>query len=389
MKNYLKNYDLFKKLSCLLVYIGIALLAISDSGIQLLILTTIGPGSRTLRLIAMWLLLAKVLLTRYGKKEFLILTPITILALYNYTISGNIYGVYTILVIACMKDVDFSVLFKVLFYSTLFAVLFVGILSFFGIGSPIQLTEDFGRGVIETRYCFGLFHPNIWHQAIGRCIIFACLGYYKQLNIIHLLMLLVFNYFIYRMSVSRTGLLAVWIFLILMIFYIYLPTIMHTLFIKLCAIAGVIGIYILYIYFTRALNLGYYCIPAEKFNWKIANGRLRQALDFLLEHPIQILGSRFPDDGTLFDCGFYRFFYESGYLWAGLFFIFLLLLMIVALRNNWDAVIPVIVYFVFCSLYEFSPVTRPTFNIVVFFLPLILFQSKQLYFNLTTNQEGV
>ena len=389
MNNYLKKYNSFEKLSSLLVYIGIALLAISDSGIQLLILTTIGPGSRTLRLIAMWLLLAKVLLTRYSKKEFLILTPITILALYNYTISGNIYGVYTILVIACMKDVDFSILFKVLFYSTLFAVLFVGTLSFFGIGSPIQLTEDFGRGVVETRYCFGLFHPNIWHQAIGRCVIFACIGYYKQLNIVHLLILFVFNYFIYQMSVSRTGLLAVWIFLILMICYKYLPTIMHTFFIKLCAIAGVIGIYSLYIYFTRALNLGYYCIPAEKFNWKIANGRLRQALDFLLEHPIQIFGSRFPDDGTLFDCGFYRFFYESGYLWAGLFFIFLLLLMIVALRNNWDAIIPVIVYFVFCSLYEFSPVTRPTFNVVIFFLPLMLFHSKQLYFNLTTNQEGV
>ena len=168
MSNFSINHESLKKYSSLLVYIGIALLAISDSGIQLLILHVIGPGSRTLRLIAMWLLFAKVLLTRYSKKEFCILAPITILALYNYTVSGNIYCVYTILVIACLKDIDYSILFKVLFYSTLCTVVFVGILSFFNIGSSTQLTQDFGRGLIETRYCFGLYHPNIWHQAIAR-----------------------------------------------------------------------------------------------------------------------------------------------------------------------------------------------------------------------------
>ena len=370
-----------KKISIFLVYIAIALLAISDSGIQLLILTEIGPGSRTLRLIAIWLLLFKVILTRYTKKEFFILAPITLLAFYNYTVSGNIYCVYTILVISCLKNVDYSTLFKVLFYSTLSAVVFVGILSFFNIGSPTQLTQDFGRGLVETRYCFGLYHPNIWHQAIGRCIIFACIGYYKRLNIIHLLVLLVFNYFIYTMSVSRTGLIAVSIVLILMIFYKYLRKFMHTLFVKICAVAGMFGVYGLYIYYTIKLAGEEYHLPAELFNWKIATGRLRQALDFLKTHPIQVFSSRFPDDGTLFDCGFFRIFYECGYLWAGIFFTALLFLVIFALKKNWDIIIPVVVYFIFCSLYEFDPVTRPTYNIAVFFFALLVFPSLRPKFD--------
>lgn len=364
-----------KQLSIFLVYLGVSLIAISDSGIQLLILMTIGPGSRTIRLVGMWLLFIKILLTRYTKKEFFILAPITILALYNYTVSGNIYCVYTILVIACMKDVDYSTLFKVLFYSTLASVVFVGILSFFNIGSPTQLTQDFGRGLVETRYCFGLYHPNIWHQAIGRCIIFACIGYYKQLNIIHLLILLVFNYFIYRMSVSRTGLIAISIVLILMIFYKYMAKFMHTLFVKICAVAAMLGVYGLYIYYTIKLAGEEYHLNAELFNWKIATGRLRQALNFLETHPIQMFSSRFPDDGTLFDCGFFRIFYECGYLWAGIFFLALFTLVIIALKNNWDIIIPVVVYFIFCSLYEFDPVTRPTYNIAVFFIPLLVFNS--------------
>lgn len=374
MKDFVTNKLSLKEISALLVYIAVALLAISDSGIQLLILIEIGPGSRTLRLIAMWLLFAKVLLTRFSKKEFFILTPIAILALYNYQISGNIFCVYTILVIAASKDIDYSVLFKTMFYSTLFTIVFLGILSFWEIGSPMQLTEDFGRGMIETRYCFGLHHPNIWHQAIGRCIIFACIGYYKQLNIFHLLILFVFNYFIYALSISRTGLIAISIFLILMIFYKYLGKLMHTLVIKIFAFAGIISVYGLYVYFTYDFSTTW-TLNAQLFNWKVTNGRIQQALNFLVLNPIKLFASRFPDDGTVFDLGAFRLFYESGYLWAGLFFLALFALFIVALKKNWDIIILVCVYFIFCSLYEFDPVTRPTYNIVAFFLPLLIFNS--------------
>lgn len=381
------NHESFKKFSALLVYIGIALLAISDSGIQLLILHVIGPGSRTLRLIAMWILFSKILLTRYTKRELAILAPITVLALYNYTLSGNIYCVYTILVISCLKNINFSTLFKVLFYSTLCSVIFVGILSFFNIGSPTQITQDFGRGVVETRYCFGLYHPNIWHQAIARCIVFGCIGHYRQLNIVHLLILLVFNYFIYTMSVSRTGLLAIWIFLILVIFYKYLNKLMHTLFVKICAFIGILSVYGLYVYFAYDFATKW-TLNAQLFDWKITTGRIQQALGFLSYNPIKMFSSRFPDNGTLFDLGAFRIFYECGYLWAGLFFIAFFVLIIIALKNNWDIIIPTAVYFVFCSLYEFDPITRPSYNIIVFFLPLLLYDSlNKNIFNISSQRK--
>ena len=375
-----KNVSLQKNLSAILLYIAIALLAISDSGVQLLILIEIGPGSRTLRLIALWLLFLKVLFTRYTKKEFFILAPLSVLAMYNYHISGNIFCIYTILLIAASKDIDYSILFKTLFYSTLATIVTLGILSFWNIGSPTKLVEDFGRGMVETRYCFGLHHPNIWHQAIGRCIIFACIGYYKQLNIIHLLILFVFNYFIYTLSVSRTGLIAVSIVLILMIFYKYITKFMHTLFTKICAFMAMVSVYGLYVYFTYDFATTW-TLYAQLFNWKVTNGRIQQALIFLNSNPIKLFACRFPDNGTLFDLGAYRLFYESGYLWAGAFFLAFFALIIVATKKNWDIIIPVCVYFIFCSLYEFDPVTRPTYNIVAFFLPLLVFNSTAINFN--------
>ena len=382
--------NLIKRISLIFLYIAAALLAISDTGIQLLILVEIGPGSRTLRLIAMWLLFFKVLMTRYSKKEFAILAPIALLAMYNYTVAGNTFCVYTILFIAAAKEIDYSTLFKTLFYSTLGALLFVGLLSCFEIGSPTKLVEDFGRGMIETRYCFGLYHPNIWHQAIARCIVFGCIGYYKQLNWIHLLILFVLNYFIYTLSVSRTGLIATGIFLILIISYKYFSRFMHTFFVKLCAVTGLAGIYGLYIYFTVKLT-GEYHYAAEMFNWKVTTGRLRQSVNYLSENAIKLFSSRFPDDGTLFDCGFFRLFYEGGYLWAGLFFITLFALLLLAMKKNWDIIIPVCVFFVFCSLYEFDPVTRPSFNVVTFFLPLLVFSTtaeKFHSFMLSSQRKG-
>lgn len=374
-----KHFDL-QKTADFFLYLAIALLAISDSGVQLLILNALGSGSRTLRLIAMWLLLAKVLMTRYTKKEFFILAPIALLALYNYHAAGNTYGVYTILVISAMKDTDYPLLFKVLFFSTLGTLFFVGILSFLGIGSPVKLVEDFGRGLVETRYCPGLYHPNIWHQAISRCIIFGCIGYYKKLNVFHILVLSALNYFVYTLSVSRTGFLATSLFLIMLLFCKYFKKIMHSHLIKLSLVAAIIEIYSLYIRYIRSMYKAYDPIVAF-FDRKITNGRIAQALEFLKTHTTALFASRFPDDGTVFDCGFFRFFYEFGYLWAFVFFIAFFILLLYSMKKNWDPVIPVCIHFVLYSLYEFSPVTRPTFHIVIFFFPLLIFQCNRKKFS--------
>ena len=156
---------------------------------------------------------------------------------------------------------------------------------------------------------------------------------------------------------------------------------MHTLFVKLCAVVCIFGVYGIYLYFTARLHADEYDYKGMMFNWKVTNGRIRQALDFLIDNPIKLFSNRFPDDGTLFDCGFYRLFYEAGYLWASLFFIAFFIVLLLAMKKNWDIIIPVCVYFVFCSLYEFDPVTRPTYNIVVFFLPLLVFKSTATKFN--------
>ena len=151
---------------------------------------------------------------------------------------------------------------------------------------------------------------------------------------------------------------------------------MHTFLIKLLALTGIISVYALYVYFAYDFAVNW-TLNSQLFDWKITTGRIQQAIEFLSYYPIKLFSSRFPDDGTLFDLGAFRIFYECGYLWSGIFFIAFFILIIIAMKKNWDIIIPSAVYFLFCSLYEFDPITRPTYNIIVFFLPLLIFTSNR------------
>lgn len=366
----------WKKYSVLLVYLAAALLAVSDTGIQLLILNTVGSHSRILRQIAIWLLFLKVTGTRYTKREFFLLAPIAVLSLYNYTLCGNIYCIWNILIIAAMKNVDFPTLFKVLFYSTFTALVTVSVLSLNGIGSAASITMDFGRGSVETRYCPGLYHPNIWHFAFARCIVYFALGYEKHLKWYTLLALLAANFAAYRFTVSRTGLLAGTAFVILLFAYKYLGKLMHCISMKAAIMGGLPAVFGIYFYFLYD-----YAVTgselSEYINSKLTTGRIGQAVSYLSKHPIKLMGSRFPDDGTVFDCGILRMFLESGWLLAGIFVISFLILLFVALKNHLDGVTATCIFMAMYSLYEANPTTRPSYNIVVFFMAILLYSRRE------------
>jgi hypothetical protein len=362
----------WKELSLLFVYIAVSLITISDTGFQLLIMKYIGVSSSILRKIALLLLFLKFAGTRYTKKEFFLILPIMLLSLYNYEQSGNIYCIHNILLVACMKDIDYSKLFQVLFYSTFTAVLIIGILSFFDIGGVVSITQDYGRNGLETRYCFGLHHPNIWHQAISRCIAFFALGFYKNLRWPAFAVLFACNLLAYTFSLSRTGLLAGSIFLIMICLYQYSSKIMHCRFTKISIFSSALLAYASYC----LMILDYHTYPtmfSKFFNQKLSTGRVGQAALYLVKNPVKLFGTRFPDNGSVFDCGFLRMLSESGYLLGGIFLLCLFALLYTSLKNNWGHITAVILMIILYSLYEVFPLTRAPYNIPVFYFGLLLY----------------
>ena len=376
---------LLKRCSIFFVYMAAALLAFSVTGWYLYANDFLNsyPAAILLRKISLVLLFIKIIGTRYSLKQFLFFLAGSALAIYNYTLCGNTTFIYSIFFVTALKDVDLSTLFKILFGSTTCSLLLWGTFSYLGIGDVISITQDFGRDSIETRYCWGMHHPNIWHFAFARCIVYFVLGFKNKLKWSVFIALLLLNYFAYRLTISRTGFLATTIFLLMILAYRYLPKLMQTLAVKTAILSGIIGIYGLFLYFfyeyiTTRSDLSMLICK------KLTTGRLTKAASYLSRHPVQWFGSEFYYE-TIFDCGFLRLFYDNGYILAGIFFLAFFILLILALKHNWDVVITICIFTVLYSIYEIDPITRPTYNFSVFFMSLLLYKDQLKYLHKTSS----
>ena len=120
----------------------------------------INPVEGRLFQLTFLLFLIKTCLTRYDKKEYAVIAAFLALGAISYFVTGRNDIVRIVMFLTACKNVDMQKCLKLVFYMTLTGCLFIMLLSFFGIGGGIALTQDYGRGSVETRYTLGMGHPN-------------------------------------------------------------------------------------------------------------------------------------------------------------------------------------------------------------------------------------
>lgn len=120
----------------------------------------INPIESRLFQLTFLLFLIKTCLTRYDKKEYAVIAAFLALGAISYFVTGRNDIVRIVMFLAACKDVDMQKCLKLVFYMTLTGCLIIMFLSFFGIGGDLALTQDYGRGSVETRYTLGMGHPN-------------------------------------------------------------------------------------------------------------------------------------------------------------------------------------------------------------------------------------
>ena len=120
----------------------------------------INPIESRLFQLTFLLFLIKTCLTRYDKKEYAVIAAFLALGAISYFVTGRNDIVRIVMFLAACKNVDMQKCLKLVFYMTLTGCLIIMFLSFFGIGGDLALTQDYGRGSVETRYTLGMGHPN-------------------------------------------------------------------------------------------------------------------------------------------------------------------------------------------------------------------------------------
>ena len=154
------------------------------------------------------LCLLTVVLTRYTLREYLVIGLFLCLGALSYFITERNEIIRVVMLIAACKNIDVRKCLKLIFYMTLTGCALIVILSVFGIGGVVSLTQDYGRGNVEVRYTLGMGHPNALQCMVWALTTLGIYLYKHKLKWGHYLLILFANVFFFVLTDSKTGFLV-------------------------------------------------------------------------------------------------------------------------------------------------------------------------------------
>lgn len=325
------------------------------------------------------LFLIKVCLTRYTIKEYAAIFLFCVLGAISYFATDRNEVIRVVTFIAACKNVDMKRCLKLVFYLTLSGCILIMLLSVTGIYGAVSLTQDYGRGSVETRYTLGMGHPNALHCMVWALATLFLYLYGEKMKVYHYGILLLVNVGFFLLTDSKTSLLVSVLTIVLA--YMAAQT-GYSVISRLSAVVGMIitvfsvGIsvviagsaYRVYDYIWN-LDRTPYTMFLVKLN-DLLNGRIRILVENdTFEGTIQTwrLFSR-PENNRFFDLGWVRLFYWYGIIPACLFFAVLFGIMIYFYKKKNYMAIMLIASFALYTVIEAHGISVYLARNYVFFL---------------------
>ena len=337
-----KRKEIISKIAYYCFYIGViieVLIVLVDKS------ALINPVEGRLFQLTFLLFLLKVCLTGYSGREYLTIAMFLGLGAISYFVTGRNEIIRIVMFIAACKDMDIKKCLKMVFYLTLFGCLLIMLLSVFGIGGAMSLTQDYGRGSVETRYTLGLGHPNALQCMVWALTVLCLYLFGEKLKWYDYLAMLGINVSFFLLTDSKTSLLAA----VFAVFYAGVYRFSRNDMIKkICNISGallVTGSVLFSVFIAGTAHFVY------NYDWSIdtsPTAALFKRLDGILTGRIRSLTSSVRWEGTIqtwklfsepannyyFDMGWVRLFYWYGIIPACIFVILFLVFMWHCIRKK-------------------------------------------------------
>lgn len=323
----------------------------------------INPIEGILFRITFLLCFIKVCLTKYSAREYIAVALFLGLGAVSYFATGRNEIVRIVMFIAACKNVDMQKCLKTVFYITLAGCTAIIVLSLFGIGGDIALTQDYGRNGVETRYTFGMGHPNAVHCMMWAVTVLGMYLYHEKMKWYSYLSIALLHIVFFLFTDSKTSLIMV----IASVGYMAVYGLVKSEKVKkLCGVlgmlmtAGSIGISVLCAIFAYHVY---------NYWWSIDRGiipTLFVKLDKILTQRIHILVETVRWEGTVktwtlfseprnnyyFDMGWVRLFYWYGIIPASIFVLVLLIVMFYCYKKKHYAALMLIMSFSVYTIVE-------------------------------------
>lgn len=154
------------------------------------------------------LFFAKVCLTKYSFREFGVFSFFLLIGAISYFVTGRNELIRIIMFVMACKDIDMQKCLRLVFWMTQIGCMFLIFLSVFGILGTVSLTQDYGRGSIETRYVLGIGHPNALQCMVCVLTLLGTYLYHEKWRWHHYALVLFINMVFFLMTDSKSGFLV-------------------------------------------------------------------------------------------------------------------------------------------------------------------------------------
>lgn len=337
-----KKKELITQIADISFYVGIiaeTLLVIIDKSAYT------NPVEGQIFRITFLLFLIKVCFTKYSVKEYAAIFLFGVVGGISYFATGRNEILRLIIMIAACKGVDMKRCLRLVFYLTLAGCAAIVCLSLSGIYGGISLTQEYGRGSVETRYVLGMGHPNALHCMCWSLIVLGLYLYGERMKWYYFILLLAVNYFFFLLTDSKTSfLVTTFTILLAMILSVF----KNQLFKKVCVIGGYIGavfsVGISVVIAAQAYRVYNYIWHGDRTEITMFFVRLNDILNGRIRILVENDGfegttgtwSLFsgPENNYFFDMGWIRLFYWFGIIPGIIFLAAVLVLMVYCYRKQ-------------------------------------------------------
>lgn len=154
------------------------------------------------------LFLIKVCLTKYTRREYVVIFLFCLLGAVSYFITERNEIIRLVMFVAACKNIEMKKCLKMVFWLTLSGCLAIILLSVTGIYGAVSLTQDYGRGSIETRYTLGMGHPNALQCMVWALTALGLYLYREKMRFYHFAVVFILNVVAFVLSDSKTSFLV-------------------------------------------------------------------------------------------------------------------------------------------------------------------------------------
>lgn len=183
----------------------------------------------------------KILTTDYSKREWTIIFLFAILGAVSYFTCKDEYVIRAVMMVVSAKNVNTEKVAKATFFAALAGTTLIVLLSLTGVlGTTVDI-RDYGRGLVEARWCLGFSHANNVHDMFWYLLSFFFLLNNKNCSWKHYSFFTAANIALYFLTISRTGVIVAQVIILAAALFHYMPRFNQKMWIYLLSIFGVMA----------------------------------------------------------------------------------------------------------------------------------------------------